>query len=212
MTPEKYSETNILNSLTLYLATKFLAAGFLIYWHARDAVQINTTSSGWYLQYSQNSSTYLADPTFAAAYAAAKGLVTFVDGIPAVPRFIVRLTSDQSIGPADAVPVPAVSVEIGASVPLANYELGSTTKWRSRHLVVDSYVRTPAEQKLFKDLLAQWFEPDLNLTVNDHDAGTLAVVGTVEVLDTAIADARVPNQAEATTYEVLLNSRIEYIA
>jgi len=209
---ERFSESNVLNSVALYLASKLFAAGYLVYWHKRDAVQINTSSTGWYLTYSANRATYLADPTFAAAYAAAKGLVTFVDTIPAVPRFITRLTDDTSVGPADAVPVPAMAIALGAPVPLAQVEIGTKTKWRTRHLMIDSYTRTTDEQGLFKDALANWLDENTILAIADHDAGTLAVVGSVEVLDSTVASARVVDRAEAVTYEVLLNARLEYAA
>src|SRR5690242_15772631 len=120
-----WSESNIINSLSLYLAGQLLAAGFLVYWHERDALQINTSPTGWYLQYSQNYQTYLANSTFQAAHAAAVGIVTMVDSIPANPRFVKRLTSDASVGPADAITVPAVSIEVGPAIPVQNYELGT---------------------------------------------------------------------------------------
>ena len=44
MTQVLFSESNIINTLSLYLATQLLAAGYLIYWYEADAVQINTSA------------------------------------------------------------------------------------------------------------------------------------------------------------------------
>ena len=99
-------------------------------------------------------------------------MVTFVDTIPAVPRFITRLTDDTSVGPADTVPVPAMAIALGAPVPLAAVEIGTKVKWRTRHLMIDSYTRTTDEQGLFKDALANWLDENTILAIADHDAGT----------------------------------------
>ena len=106
--------------------------------------------------------------------------------------------------------MPAMAIALGAPVPLAAVEIGTKVKWRTRHLMIDSYTRTTDEQGLFKDALANWLDENTILAIADHDAGTLAVVGAVEVLDSTVASARVVDRAEAVTYEVLLNARLEY--
>jgi len=211
-TPDKFSETNVVNSVALYLASKLIANGYLLYYHKRDVLQIADSPAGWYYQFSVNKAAILADPTVAAAVASAKGLVTVTDGLPAVPRFIQRLISDASIGPADVVSVPAVSVELSPVMLTESYELGARTKWRYRHLLVDSYVRTPDEQALFKDWLALWFEQDTFIAVHDHDAGTLAEIGTVRLEQVRVDHDRLVTGPEATTYQVLANALTEYVA
>lgn len=212
MTPEAFSESNVLNSLSLYVASKLLASGYLLYWHKRDAVQIADSSTGWYTEWSKNGATYLANSTVAAAFSAARGLVTLTGEIPAVPRFIIRLIDDTSIGPADVVSVPTLSIEVGPAIAVSDYELGSGKKWRSRHLIVDGYVRTVEEQGRFKDFFSLWFDNNQALTIRNHDAGTLAQVGEVTVVDSVPRYQTLVMGAEATTYQVLLNARLVYVA
>jgi hypothetical protein len=206
----QFSESNIANSVALYVADQLLAANYLLYWQDRDLLQVSPTA--WYPEFSVHKATLLADPTVAAAIAAADGLLTVVQTLPALPRFVVRLIDDASVGDADVVPVPALAIELGPPVPLARYELGTPAKWRARHLVCDAYVRSAAEASRFKDLFARWFDPDTLLGIQDHDAGDLAEVGTVMVQDATVASMTVPEAAEATTYEVLLNARLVYVA
>jgi len=207
--PEKYSETNVLNSLSLYVATKLLAANYLLYWQYRDALQ---APSGWYPQWQANKLSYLVDVTLAAEVANAQGLLTIVGAIPAVPRYVTRLIDDTSVGPPDEVSVPTFSIEVGAAIPGPPYELGTKVRWRSRHLIIDSYARTEQESRRFKDFLALWFDADLLLQVVDHDAGDLADVGSLAVMDTSVHSATVLDGVEATTYEVLLHAGLIYVA
>lgn len=209
-TPAKYSTTNVLNTISQLLATNFLADGYLIYWHARDSVQIDETASGWYPSFSQNRAAYAADSTFSTAVANAKGLVTLVSDLPAVPRFVIRLMSDASVGDPDEVPVPAIAIDVGAALSLSAYELGSKVKWRTRHLMLDAYVRSEAEAMQVQDLFAIWFEEECSIPIVDHDAGTQAAVGAVIVLDPGVRALPNIHQGDALTYEVLLNARLVY--
>lgn len=205
----RFSERNILNSLAVYLAPKLMELRYLIYWHARQAVQ---TPDGLYTDWEANRETYMADPVFAAQWAGAQGLMTVVTGTSAVPRFVQRLIDDASVGPADVVTVPVISLELAGVLPTGNYEIGSTRKWRARHLIVDCYVRDEAEQAKVQDALSLWFDAELPLTVRDHDAGDLSEVGLASVMDPVVLTTSFPQDAEATTYEVLLNARLIYVA
>lgn len=207
--PEKYSETNVLNSVSMYVTTKLLAAGYLIYWQHRDALQ---AGSGWYPQWNANKAAYLVDVTLAGEVTNAQGLLTIVGAIPAVPRYVTRLIDDTSVGPPDEIAVPTVSIEVGPPIPGPPYELGTKVRWRSRHLVLDGYMRTEQESRRFKDLLALWFDADQVLQVVDHDAGDLADVGSLVVMDASVHSATVLNGVEATTYEVLLHAGLIYVA
>lgn len=206
---DKYTTSNVSNSLATYFAERLLVAGYLVYWHHRDMVQ---TTDGTYYQYSTSYVTYLADPTFLSRYSAAKGIVTITDHVPAVPRHIIRPTTDGSVGPAESVTVPVLSIEIGDAVPLASYEAGSSLKWRTRHLVIDGYARSKDESARLADLLAVWFDEEVQRDVNDHDAGTQAVVGPIRVADMRVDRADFLDEAEERRFEVLLNARLEYVA
>lgn len=212
VTLAKYSTTNVLNTVAEYVATKLLAAGYLVYWHARDTVQIDTTPTGWYPSFSQNRAAYAADSTFSTAVSNAIGLVTLVNSLPADPRFVIRLMSDASVGEADEVPVPAIALEIGAGVPVSSYEVGSRKKWRSRHLVLDGYFRDENESMLMEDLFTQWFDDDDTIAILDHDAGTQAAIGgDVYVMDSVVRALPHINQGDALTYEVILNAQLIYV-
>jgi hypothetical protein len=205
----RFSEHNVVNSITTYLAIKLLSARYLVYWHERGAVQ---TPDGWYNEWEANKATYLADPAFASQVASARGLISLVRALPAVPRFVQRLTSDASVGPADVVAVPTISVELGAALPVANYELGTTQKWRARQLILDAYVRNIDEQALVKDLFGLWFDAEQPLAIRDHDAGDLSDVGFLLVERPSIVAAVAAQGPEAVTYEVLLNAHLTYAA
>lgn len=205
----RINEHNVANSVALYLAAKLLAEGYLLYWHAIDAVQ---TPDQWYSQYSVNQASYLLDSTFAARVASAKGLLTILPKKSAIPRWIQRPTNDGTVQPQDSVPIPALSLTIDPVVTVANYELGSKLKWRVRRLTIDGYARDETEQSRFVDLLADWLDNETMLDVLDHEAGDLALLGTVEVDRVSLDAGFAFDEAEAATYEVLFNARLEYVA
>lgn len=205
---EQFSEKNVQNSIALYLASKLLAAGYLVYWSLIDAVQ---TNAGWYFQYSLNSATYLANPTYSAAITSAKGMVTLVNTLPAVPRFIVRPMNDGSVPADDEVAVPTIAVEIGSADVVRNYEMGTILKWRSRTLIVDGFFRNEQEQSAFQDAFNTWFDHDSTLDIVDHVAGDLSAVGPVTVRGPSV-DSQTTRAAEATTFETLLHTQLEYVA
>jgi len=207
-----YSEPNVVNSVALHLADRLLAADYLLYWHRADALQIGPTGADWRFNFSTNRGAILADPEVATAVAGAVGLVTIVQALPADPRFVVRLIDDESVGPADVVTVPAVSVEVAAPVPVMEYEIGTALKWRSRHLVVDASLRTPLEQGRFKDLLAAVFDKNVIVSITDHDAGDGSTVGDIMVADPNVASTTIVQGPDALTYQVLLNARLLYVA
>jgi hypothetical protein len=206
---EQFSETNIVNTVSLYLAAKLLERGYGLYWHARDAVQ---TPDGWYFDWGQQYAAYLGDPVFGPWLAGAKGLVMLTDDLPAEPRFVQRPIEQVGPVPQHQVMVPVLSVEVGPAVAMRNFELGSKLKWRGRHLVVEGYVRTKAELGVFKDALGNWFDNETCFDIADHDAGTLATVGQIEFCDTLVDYDINVNGTEAATYQVICNSRLEYVA
>jgi hypothetical protein len=207
---EQFSTSNVVNSISLELAGYFLTAGYVVYWQKVDALQTGATT--WYYEYSANCATLLANAGFVAVLTAAKGILTITDRVPAYPRYIIRPINSGVVPAEDEVMVPAVSVEVGPGVSLRNAEMGSRLKVRARHLIVDAYVRTVAEQAWFQDKLALWFDDEEMLTVHDHDAGNLADVGAVLVQKSVVVAEEVLGSAEARTYEVLLNARLVYEA
>jgi hypothetical protein len=210
MTQEKFSYGNLLNSMSLEVSTKLLAAGYLIYWRQPDSVQ---TGAGWYNQYSTTFATHLADGTFASAVTGAKGLITLTDQIPALPRYIVRPISDGTVPGEHEVMVPTLSIEVAPPQVASRYELGSDLKYRNRHLVIDGYLRTKAEQTAMEDMLSVLFDQDQHFDILDHDAGDLAVIGQVRVNHPTVVSGTIqPQGVESVTYQVVMNTFLEYVA
>ena len=205
-----YSDTNVLNSMASHFATLLLGENYIVYWQARDVVQ---TLDGSYFQWSTAYATHMADASFLARVTAADGMVTITDSVPASPTWILRpITTAGPIGQ-DELLLPVISIEVGPAQEVRNMELGSRVKWRYRHLIVDGYTRTKAEQRKFIDMLSDWFEGNTVYQVYNHDAGTLAVVGDgVECTDTSVNFSVDPVAVEPVTYQVICNSRLEYIA
>mgnify|MGYP001327115435 CR=1 FL=1 len=205
----KFSENNVATSVSSHLANRLVSGGYFVYWHAIDALQ---TPSGWYYGYTDSAATLLADDAFLAFMGTATGILTLTDHVPAAPRFITRHISDGTVPAEDEVMVPAMSVEVGASRAVAQYELGTGLKWRERRLVVEMYTRTPTERATLKDSLAIWLDLDTSLTVLDHDADDLAEVGAVRVDSVLMAEDEDLAGPEATTYAALLSAFLEYVA
>lgn len=204
-----YNEFNIANSFATYLAGKVLEADYLIYWHETDMLQ---TSTQILANYSQTQETHLADLGFAAEVAAAKGLLTICDDLAAIPRFTTRLTNDGRVGGRDVVHVPAVSISIGPTVTLSPLEIGSLRKWRVRRLTIEGATRDEAEQESLLDLLGIWCDEDTTLAISNHSNSSLDSVGNVIVRRPSSQAATIPTGAEAVTFQVLLNARLEYVA
>lgn len=204
-----YSETNVAITVAQYLANQLMSGGYFIYWHGVDALQ---TPSGWYYQYMANSPSLIADPVFQAYLATATGIMTLTDHVPAEPRFTTRHISDGTVPSSDAVMIPAMAVEVGPAKATGQYELGSHLKWRERRLVLELYARTKFERASLTDSLSVWFDPDVDMTVLDHESGTLAEVGGVRVGSVLVAEDENLDGPEATTYAAMLSAFLEYVA
>lgn len=210
MALEAYSEANISNSFALNLAGRLLAAGYLIFWHETDVVQ---TPDGFYYEYRANQQTYLADAAFAARVDSAKGLVTLKGKTSSNPEHPVRPTSDGTVSLIlSDIAIPSLSVEVGPQGNGKQVEIGSTVRYRWRHLAIYGYARNEAEQARLRDGLAAWFDEDTWVEVHDHEAQTLASVGLVQLARVSTDSATVIAESEATTYELILNARLEYEA
>lgn len=204
-----FSNFNIANSVALYLAEVLLTGNYLVYWADRDVVQ---TPDGWYAGYRQNHVTYLADATFGARATAAVGMMTLVSAYPTEPRFIARPTGDGSPLGQDEVAVPTMSVDIGPPIVGPYAEVGSRERWRYRQLSIEAFVRTAQEQKRLEEVLEQSLVEDEPLTIQDHDAGTLATVDTVSPQRVTIVRGVEIHEADSRAFQVLANALLEYRA
>lgn len=209
MALSNYSETNVANTLATSLATRLLAENYLVYWHEIDAMQ---TPDGWYFNYSQNDATYLADLVFAPRVQSARGILTLARSISADRRFPVRPNIDGSIDGQGEVPLPWLVLEVGAVENGDLLEIGTRLFQRWRNAVFYGATRTPAEQVWVRDKLAEWFDEALHLDVLDHDAGTLSVVGSVEIVAVTSDSEDVVLGPESTRFEFLHEARLEFVA
>jgi hypothetical protein len=208
-----FSASNIANSVALELAARLANLGYLLYWHQIDAVQVDAPGGDlWYPEYSTRQATYLADPTYAASVASAKGLLTIRSDISAIPRFVTRHTLDGTVAGQDEVPVPCVSLLVGPMRAGENRELGTHAKWRARHIQLIVLARDAAEQQRLEERFAVWFDRDTLFEVANHDDGTGAAVGDVRTCRPSVIRATVPDDAEAVTYQVIVNALLEYQA
>lgn len=209
MSLSDYNEQNVSNTMAVFMAEKFLALGYLLYWHKIDAVQ---TPDNWYYEYSTNQETYLADQAFSLALASSRGLLTVLPKKSAIPRFITRPTISGAVEPQEFVPIPAVSVKVGDVITDGNYEIGSRLKWRARTFELEVLCRDEAEQAAFSDAFTEWFDDEVTLDIHDHTTGSLEVVGDVLIEDGATESSIDLDDAEASTYEVVFNARLVFVA
>jgi hypothetical protein len=210
VTPAQASKRNIANSISGYLATKLLTAGYVIHWYEQDAVE---TASGWWPDYEDQQAAYAVDATFSSDLAGSKGMVTLHGKLPANPVFVTRPTSSGAVQGQESIPLPCLAVEVGDASPVRPYELGSQVHDWARHLIVFGFTRDGLEQDLFGDWLGQWFLHRTYVTVQDHDAGSLTAVGDVMVGAQPIVESdQVLDGAEAATFVVELHARLEYVA
>lgn len=208
MSQALWSATNVFNSIATLLGAKMLAEGYLLYWHFQDGLE---TPDGWYGEFSTRDTTLLQDATVAARVAAAKGLLTIRGPVTASPVFVVRPTISGAVDSQNEVNVPCLAIDVGAAFPVDPYELGTKVKWRRRRLTIQGFARTWFEMKLFEDRLSEWFDMDEELEVLNHDAGTLASLGSVGVKDPSVeGDLEVPG-SEPATFGVELNAHLEYV-
>lgn len=204
-----FSERNILNSVATQLSENLLDAGYLVYWHALDAVQ---TPDGMYGTYSTDYATHLADGTFAGRVNAALGMVTVTEGETASPRFPTRLTTAGEPTTAERVQVPTFGIEIGPEVPLTPYEHGSYLRWRVRPLTIEGRLRTRAELTWFTDKLAQWFDEDFPIVIEDHDNSSGEDPSIVRITRRLVTRDVVENLGEQDRFQVQLQARLEFVA
>lgn len=210
MLVDLYSSRNVVNSVATYLAAQLLAAGYLVYWRDADAMQ---APAGWYTSYSTQAATYLADPVFSAAFNAAKGIVTLVQGETAFASFVTRPTNDGTVGTQNQVQIPAFGITIGPDVVLKPYEAGSGLKWRVRALTVEGRAREKDELQAFSDALAKWFDDgDVYIDVVDHDGTSGEAPGAVRVTRRTVTRNVDPEAGAAEQFQVECMARLEYVA
>lgn len=205
----QYSTTNIANSLAEPVATELLAQGYLLYWKAADCLQ---TQAGWYPEYFQQQDTIMRRSDVQAAFLASKGILTISNGDFSIPQLPTRPTSDGYISYIEDVPVPIVTLDVQHLTNGELVELGAKTKVRYASFLAFGLARDYPEQQWLMERLRTAFDSDQTLLVLDHDAGTKAEVGPVEIVSSDVSTDIYPTNVDAMAFEFTLNARLRYEA
>lgn len=205
----QYSLSNFGNTISTYLAEALLADGYLIYWKTLDGVQ---TADGLYPGWFENQAAILADPDFAAEYAASRGILTILDMDSAQPAVSSRPTSDGSVSDPEDVPIPSLTVVVRHSPTMGLVELGTKRQHRMTLLQVVGFARNLEEQNHLADLLRILFDDWTHIMLQDHDASTRANISLVDVVDTQLFMQIAPTASDQQVYEIALSSELRYEA
>lgn len=206
----KYSLTNLTNSFADRLSTEMLTAGYLLYWPSIDSLQ---TLDGVYPQYMANQASILtSNATVAARYTASKGVLTIRNDDFSFIQFPTRPTSDGAVVSPENVPIPSVVVHIQHDPNGGLLGLGSTARNRFASLDVYGLARNRGEQIYLSEVLRVAFDESQFLSIVDHDAGTRAPVGKVELQRTDVNQAIYPLGPDSMAFEFTLNARLRYEA
>lgn len=205
----QYSLTNFGNTFAEYLAAALLQAGYLLYWKPIDALQ---TADGVYPGWFENQATILADVDVAAEYTASRGIFTILDMDSAQPAVSTRPTSDGSVSDPEDVPVPSITIVVQHLPNSGLIELGTKRQSRSALLQLMGFARNLEEQNYLADLLRILFDDWTHVTLRDHDAGTKAPVGLIDVTETRLLTPVSPLGKDEQVYELALSSELRYEA
>lgn len=205
----QYSLTNLANTVSEYLAEALLDRGYLVYWRPIDALQ---TADGVYPSWFENQSAILADAQVAAEFAASRGIFSILDMDSALPGLSTRPTSDGTVTDPEDVPVPSLTVVVEHLPNTGLVELGTKKQYRSTLLQLVGYARNMEEQNFLADLLRQLFDDWTHIRLLDHDAGTKAPIGLVDVTETRLTTVVAALRKDEQVYEIALSSELRYEA
>lgn len=204
-----YTTTNLTNSMADKLATELLAAGYLLYWLSLDALQ---TADGVYLNYQANQASILQDEDVAEELASSKGILTLRNDDFSFPQYPTRPTSDGAVTAPENIPVPAIALRVEHAPNGKLLGLGSRERVRYADLSLYGLARDKGEQLYLADVLRVALDESQFVSVLDHDAGTRASVGAVEIQGTDVGTFIYPLGPESKAFEFTLNARLRYEA
>ena len=209
MALSQYSLSNLSNSLGEYLAQVCLDAGYLIYWKPTDVLQ---TPDGFYPQFYVNQDALLLNTTVRGRFGDSRGMMTLLNQNSSIPEFLTRPTTDGSLAAPDEVPVPAIWLSVDHLPNGSLRGIGSKVRWRYGDLSVTGYARTFDEQLFLANVLRGAFDDSEFVVIRDHDAGTRAVVDSVEIQGPEVLTSTFPLKSDTMMYEVALTARLCYEA
>jgi hypothetical protein len=205
-----YSLTNLTNSVAEVLASTLLSHDYLLYWPTLDALQ---TPDGVYPQYQANQAAILlSDSAVASRYNDSRGILTIRNDDFSFPQFPTRPTSDGAVLSPEDMPVPSIVLQVQHEGNGGLLGLGSRERERFASLDMYGLARDQGEQLYLVDALRVAFDESQFLTVADHDAGTKASVGLMELQRTSVGTLIYPLGPESRAFEFTLNARLRYEA
>jgi hypothetical protein len=204
-----YSTSNLTNSVAEYLAESLLELGYLVHWMGIDALQ---TPAAVYPRFRAGEGQALGLSAVAQVFANSRGIITIRDDDFSFPQYPVRPTSDGFAVALEDVPVPtiAVSVQPGRNGRLLG--LGSKKRDRYALLTLFGLARDKGEQLFLADALRETFDQSEYLPVLNHDSGTAAPAGSVEITSSAVDTDTRPLDQESQAFEVTLTATLLYQA
>jgi hypothetical protein len=205
-----FTLSNLSNSVAETLSAALLANGYLIYWKPLDALQ---TPDGLYLEYQVNQAGILqSDPTVANRLAVSKGIITLRDDDFSFPEHPTRPTSDGAVVSPENISVPTIALQVEHDGNGGLLGLGSRERARFVSVILYGLARDRGEQMFLTDMLRREFDESQFIDVRDHDAGTRAAVGKVEIYGSEVGMLIYPLGAESRAFEFTLNARLRYEA
>lgn len=205
----QYSLPNLANSVASYLGDILLANGYLLIHKSTDMLR---TPDGYYPNYFAAQSAILSDPTVAGRVQASRGFLCLLDQDTAIPEYPVRPTSDGFLISKEDVPVPALWITVDHFPNGSLREIGSKRRFRYCDLAVLGYAKDYQEQLFLADLLRTAFDETLYIPLHDYAAGTLSLVGTLEVQSPDVNVSTFPLNIESKVHEVALTATLCYEA
>jgi hypothetical protein len=205
----EFSLSNLTNSLAEVLAEKLLEAGYLVYWHSLDALQ---TADAVYPEYQANQASVLLDESVAEQFANSRGVITLRNADFSFPQFPTRPTTDGAVVASEDVAVPTIVLQVQHQGH--GRLLGLGTRERNRYASLDVYglARDQGEQLYLADTLRVAFDESQFIPVEDHDAGTRAAVGSLEIQGSGVGTFIYPLGPESMAFEFTLDARLRYEA
>jgi hypothetical protein len=204
-----YSTSNLTNSVAEHLGGVLLGAGYLVHWMTIDALQVPNQV---YPGFRDGGGAILETPAVALLFAASRGIITIRDDDFSFPQYPVRPTSDGFAVALEDVSVPTIAVSVRPGRNGRLLGLGSKQRERFALVALLGLARDKGEQMYLADVLREGFDESEFVPILDHDTGTAAAVGAVEIVSSTVDTFTHPLDQESQVFEVALTATILYQA
>ncbi len=206
-----YSTNNIQNSFSTTLTGLLQTSGYAIYYLQTDLlavpgmVQTNYASSAAVNAFLPEVQAFRALPGY-------RGVMTLTDGVASLPTYATRPEKDGSVPGLGGIAVPALAIDVQPVEHGMLWEIGSTLRERTQLCIIAGLARNDKESVFLTDLLNTAFEPNTHLDIRDHDAGTLDLLGSVEIVNCGVTRNVVDRAGSVLAYEIAAGLSLWYVA